>query len=273
METIKSWREARAHLCGRGKPEGSSMLKRILQALLLVVVFSMTFSICRLATAQEWGSIKGRIIVENDPPKLPMINARGLMLPNEKFVLGKNKELANSVVYLRVSASGPPVPIHPAYEAALKKPVVLNLKGFRLVPRIITAREGQTLQLTNVDPVAYNINIPLLNFNQLIPPANTTPTRVDETASMPMPVFCNIQPWVKGYLLALGHPYAAVTGEDGKFEIKNVPAGEREFRLWHESGYLKGAHTRAGETDRRGLIKLNIPSGETLDLGDVKVRL
>ena len=49
-----------------------------------------------------------------------------------------------------------------------------------------------------------------------------------------MPVVCNIHPWMKAYILSLDHPYMAVTGEDGTFEIKNMPAGQHEFQFWHE---------------------------------------
>ena len=32
----------------------------------------------------------------------------------------------------------------------------------------------------------------------------------------------------------------AVSGEDGTFEIKNIPAGKHEFQLWHEvPGYIE----------------------------------
>ena len=32
----------------------------------------------------------------------------------------------------------------------------------------------------------------------------------------------------------MNHPFFAVTGSDGKFEIKNVPAGTYEIEAWHE---------------------------------------
>ena len=55
-----------------------------------------------------------------------------------------------------------------------------------------------------------------------------------------MPVDCNIHPFMKGHLLVQDHPYMAVSGEDGTFEIKNIPAGKHEFQFWHEAaGYLK----------------------------------
>ena len=47
---------------------------------------------------------------------------------------------------------------------------------------------------------------------------------------------CDIHSWMKSYQLILDHPYAAVTDENGAFEIPNLPAGKHEFVIWQESG-------------------------------------
>ena len=49
-----------------------------------------------------------------------------------------------------------------------------------------------------------------------------------------------IHVWMGAYILIVDHPYAAVTGKDGRFEIRNLPVGNHEFRIWHEAvGYLE----------------------------------
>jgi hypothetical protein len=60
---------------------------------------------------------------------------------------------------------------------------------------------------------------------------------------------CNIHQWMTGYIWAFDHPYAAITKDDGTFEIKNVPAGaELQLVGWHEAGnyFLPGG--QKGET-------------------------
>jgi hypothetical protein len=37
-----------------------------------------------------------------------------------------------------------------------------------------------------------------------------------------------------GWHFPLDHPYAAVSGPNGEFEIKDLPAGEHSFRVWAE---------------------------------------
>ena len=75
-----------------------------------------------------------------------------------------------------------------------------------------------------------------------------------------------------GHILAQKHPYMAASGEDGAFEIKNLPAGKHEIQLWHEaSGYIKDVATKGGKANKQGRLNVTIAPNQTLDLGDVKV--
>ena len=44
------------------------------------------------------------------------------------------------------------------------------------------------------------------------------------------------------------HPYFAITDADGKFEIKDAPAGKWRVVYWHEDGFHKGREGVIGET-------------------------
>jgi hypothetical protein len=78
---------------------------------------------------------------------------------------------------------------------------------------------------------------------------------------------------MRGWLLIVDHPYAAVTDEDGRFEIPQLPAGEHRFRLWHERPGGLSAATANGESLKldKGVVLLTIPAEGELDLGDVAV--
>jgi hypothetical protein len=231
------------------------------------------------ATAAEWGSIKGRILVEGTPPKpAPLVVNKDQFCidkkpTNHSIVLGKDNSLANAIVYLRVP-TGKKVDVHPDFEAKLKEPVVLDNKGCEFQPHITLVRVGQPLKVKNSDPVGHNTNVSIFAFNQIIPANGELEIKATREEALPRDVACNIHPWMKGYVLSLNHPYSAVTGEeDGTFEIKNIPAGTHEFQFWHEAaGYLKNVKLKSGTTDTRGRAKLAIPAGQTLDLGDIKVQ-
>ena len=49
-----------------------------------------------------------------------------------------------------------------------------------------------------------------------------------------MPFKCDVHGWMNAYVGVLDHPYFAVTGDDGKFDIGNLPPGDYVVEAWHE---------------------------------------
>ncbi len=71
----------------------------------------------------------------------------------------------------------------------------------------------------------------------------------------------------RGYVVVRNDPYFAITTADGRFEIKNLPAGEWEFRLWHErTGYL--AASPDWPEGRRNLV---IQDNQTTELDTIPI--
>jgi hypothetical protein len=94
-------------------------------------------------------------------------------------------------------------------------------------------------------------------------PANGQMERKLVFEARPLAVTCDIHPWMKGYVMVFNHPFYAVTGEDGSFEIKGVPAGTQNVNLWQERvGYVTG--------NNRG-TPVQVKAGDTVDLGEVKL--
>jgi hypothetical protein len=236
-------------------------------------VLALFFS--NLGVAAEWGSIKGRFVVDGQPPQLKALNVTKDQYcmdnpPNdESVIVGEKGGLVNVAVYVRANR-GEKLDVHPDYESTLSKPAVLDNKACRFVPHITLVRTGQPLVLKNSDPVGHNTNLGV--FNQIIPSGGETPTKISRAAALPLSVSCNIHPFMKGYVLVQDHPYMAVTDNTGAFEINNIPAGKRQFMFWHEvPGPLKDLKIASGKMDRRGAVEVTIKAAETLDLGEIKI--
>jgi hypothetical protein len=235
----------------------------------------LVISASAAASAAEWGSVTGRLVVDGQPPTpSPLIVTKDqfcidLKPTNESVVVGDDGSLANVVVYIRVGRRDK-IDVHPDYAAQLDEPAVLDNKGCHFIPHVTLLRAGQPILLKNSDPVGHNTNLGV--FNQIIPAGGQTPTKITRAAALPIPVTCNIHPFMKGYVLVQDHPYMAVSAEDGMFEIKNIPAGKREIVFWHEAtGLMKNLKVAGSTADRRGSVELTIKGGEALDLGEIKV--
>src|SRR2546430_12535090 len=49
-----------------------------------------------------------------------------------------------------------------------------------------------------------------------------------------LPVKCNQHPWMKMFINVTKSPFYAVTGPDGKYEIKGLPPGDYTIAFVHE---------------------------------------
>jgi plastocyanin len=149
---------------------------------------------------------------------------------DESLVVGKSGGLANAFVYIKSGLEGKDFPI-PA------EPVVIDQKGCWFHPRVMGIQVGQTLQVINSDPVTHNIH-PMAEVNREWnhsqgmgdPPINRRFTKPE----VMIPVKCNIHSWMHAYIGVLTHPYFAVSGDDGKFLIKNLPPGTYTLVVWQE---------------------------------------
>jgi hypothetical protein len=255
----------------------SLWLSRVLALLALAAVATPV-------SAAEWGTIKGRFLYQGKPKVEPIVPNKDIEycskheLTTETVKVSDKGELQNVFVYL-YTARGAKVAIHPSYDAtaAAKEQKVLDNKGCRFEPHAMTLWTAQPLAIHNSDPgLGHNTNALKLvanpSFNQAIP--NDQPLVKTFTKSEPIPtqVSCSIHPWMNAVMLIRDNPYMAVSGEDGSFEIKNVPAGKQPFVFWHEAkGNLRDLKVGKGKADRKGQVALDIAAGKTLDLGDITV--
>lgn len=116
------------------------------------------------------------------------------------------------------------------------QPVVVEQKGCMYQPHVLAVQANQPLHVVNDDPTSHNIHPTPANnreWNKAEPPG----TSVDEAFAreeIAIPVKCNLHPWMHGYIAVFKHPFFAVTGKNGSFDLSNLPPGTYTIKAWHE---------------------------------------
>jgi hypothetical protein len=220
----------------------------------------------------QWGSIKGQVVVDGDVKVLPPLVKKGDTaakdsavcaaddVPDESLVIdAKSKGIANVVVYLQKK----PAKVHPNLVNTKDAEVVFDQKGCRFIPHVLLLRTDQQVRVLSEDAVAHNTHsYPLKNNQQnfIVTPNDRKGVLVPKQAQverLPSKVGCDIHPWMQAWWVILDHPYAAVTKEDGTFEIADLPVGEHKFIVWQEKvGFVDKAYTvtvKAGDNDLKPL--------------------
>ncbi len=158
--------------------------------------------------------------------------------------------LAHALVYVKSGLrANPPAPTDPA---------VLDQQGCTYVPPLVVVQVGQPLKIRNSDSTFHNVHTwSTVNaaFNIAQPRKGMESIRTFEKPEVLFPVRCDLHPWMRAVIAVLPHPFHAVTGADGMFTIKGLPAGDYEVEAVHEElkALTAKVTVRDGETARLNL--------------------
>ncbi len=183
------------------------------------------------------GTIAGRVRLAGPAPANPLLRmgadprcsraTRGQRLTQEVVLRSADGGLANAFVHAQGQFAASPPPA---------EAVTIDQRNCMFVPRVVGARVGQTLRITNSDATAHNLHsvskANLLNTSQ--PKQGMVYTFQPKTDEVMMRIRCDIHSWMTTYVGVTSHPYFAVSGTDGAFTIPRVPAGRHTIQVWHE---------------------------------------
>ena len=142
--------------------------------------------------------------------------------------VGADGALANVLLRVTEGVTG----VYPAPTEAR----TLDQKGCAFSPRVLAVVAGQPLDVVSSDATLHNVhaaakaNAP---FNLGMPAPGTRYTRVFTKPEI-VPFKCDVHPWMRAWVAVVPHPFFAVTGDDGRYEIRNLPAGAYTVETWHE---------------------------------------
>jgi plastocyanin len=191
-------------------------------------------------------SITGTVNFSGTPPKMEPLKRKSDPVCakkdfNDETVSIKDGKLENVLVRITKNA--------PAGAKVPTDPVTVDQQDCMYRPRVQGAVEGQKIQIKNSDGTLHNVHTyagTKTLFNQAQPP-KAAPIEKPVAGADVVKLKCDVHPWMTGYVVVSKHPFFATTGADGKFTIKDVPAGTYTVEAWHEKLGTQTAEVKVEE--------------------------
>jgi plastocyanin len=187
-----------------------------------------------LASAAHGGVIRGRFQLQ--PPRAPTTMSGGQDVPSG---------LDQAVVWV----DSIPPSVAGFYRGARRRVRVVQSQR-RFAPTVITVIAGGTVQFVNRDKVYHNVFSvsPARRFD-----IGKYAPRASHSVTFDTPgvvnLFCEIHPWMAGWVVVLPHRVYARPSRTGAFTLPWLPPGRYTVHVWHPRS---GEQTRVVNLPERG---------------------
>lgn len=230
------------------------------------------------AARAQTATLKMRFVFDGKPPVPDQIVVNPAIAPligplsDESLLVDpQSKGIKNVVVHLYTRHNRTKLEL-PEPKKQKRK---LTMANGRFTPRVLIARAGDSVEFIERGPIQYNPNVNFFANHQrgiFIPRGKPIVVPLTKPEPAPVPVDCNIHPWMRAYLVVLEHPFVAVSDSDGNLTIDGLPANTSlTFRVFQESARIDRLKIDGVITDlNRSRFEVDLGPGVT-DLGDVLV--
>ncbi len=210
----------------------------------------MKFYLCILAAvalagatvrADDTASISGKVAFDGAPPKMKKITVDAdpkcaemhadAPLRHEEVIVNPNNTLKNVFIYVKSGLEGKTYDV-PA------TPVELDQTGCHYVPHVFGMMAHQHLKIVNKDDTLHNIHaMPTKSaeFNVGQPNQGMETMKTFANPEVMVHFKCDVHPWMSAYVGVVDNPFYFVTGDDGTYSLKGLPAGTYVVEAWQES--------------------------------------
>jgi Polysaccharide lyase family 4, domain II len=238
----------------RNMMQKTTILTSVLSMLLSFFSFSFAYE---TKEVKDGGSIEGVVeyagaVVPIDPrvTLTSEIALCGKSLPAEMYLI-KDRKVKNAVVYLARIEAGKKIP---------DKPIIVTNEKCKFEPHVAVGFKGNLFTAKNDDPVLHQFDIHAAIggaeiFSVSLHEQGSSVTKTLRKTGL-MELSCYVHPWQRAYVYIFDHPYAAVTDEEGKFVLKDVPPGTYAIRVWHESLGVNEIKDVKVESSKASMIRL-----------------
>jgi plastocyanin len=178
------------------------------------------------AAPDQAGTIRGRVELRRPPPDLvPRPSPGALGMPRAPEPTSRRR----SVVYLETAP-------REAFDARQEPRARVDQRNEAFVPHVLAIVAGTTVDFPNNDVTFHNVFS--LSKTQPFdlgryPAGRSRSVRFDRPGIVR--VFCDIHSHMSAFILVFAHRYFAVTDEEGRYRLENVPPGRYTVVAWHET--------------------------------------
>ena len=199
------------------------------------------------AQAGKGATLKGKVVYDGAPPAKADLKAKfadhkdaGHCAKGDTEDLSwvvdpASKGVANTVVFLKFAST----PKFDAKALGIPAEVVIDQPHCNFLPHVsVVCPSVQKLTVKNSAPILHNTRLEGSRIrnpgkNETLQPGKSIAFAV-KPDNQAIKVNCDAHKWMEAFVWAFDHPFAAVTKEDGTFEIKGAPAGKVKVVVWHE---------------------------------------
>ena len=210
----------------------------------LALVLLITPAVFR-SSASASGAIRGRVELRQPGAEAdPRLNVADLGMHAGHTPAPRRR----AVVYLD------PAP-RAAFDFSDMPRARMDQRNEAFAPHVLAIVAGTTVDFPNSDPTYHNVfslSKPKRFDLGRYAAGRSKAVRFDQPGIVR--VFCDIHSHMSAFILVFSHRYFAVTDEDGRYRIDNVPQGTYSVVAWHES---LPSDTRRVSVPESGDVDLN----------------
>ena len=171
------------------------------------------------------GAIRGRVELRHPPADTPpRASVTDLSMAATHGPIDRR-----SVVYLD------PAP-RAAFDVREEPRARMDQRNETFVPHVLAIVAGTTVDFPNSDQTYHNVfslsKVRSFDLGRYAV-GRSKSVRFDRPGIVR--VFCDIHSHMSAFILVFSHRYFAVTDEDGRYRLENVPPGTYTVTAWHES--------------------------------------
>ena len=171
------------------------------------------------------GFIRGRVDVRVERSTNSRPDAGGLGMPSSR----EGTDRRRSVVYLETAPQA-------AFETREQPRARMDQRNEQFVPHLLAITAGTWVDFPNDDRTYHSVfSLSKSNSFDLGRYAAGKTKSVRFNSPGIVRVFCDIHPNMSAFIVVFAHRYFALTDEDGRYRLENVPPGTYTVTVWNET--------------------------------------